>query len=220
MDRRTQLVARFLLGIAEAIVADPLGRSAKIFVPVDRETGLARDLGRAQQLGAADQRELGLAGRDLLGEAVHQILRHVSAGVAVEQLARRGVQAARDALGRVGRAAEWRGEARADVAEELHHRDRIDLVAQHVAADLRLGILERGVGGLGAEGDPRAFARRFACGVRDLAAADQDGSARIDHFNTTPASASTLSVSSPRSGTRGPLCIGEPENRNGGAGDL
>src|SRR6185312_12714497 len=101
----------------------------------------------------------------------------------------------------------------------------------HVAADLRAGILQRRVRRLGAERHPRALARRRTGCVGDLAAADEDRRARIDHLTTThftraaissaprPASTSTLLVCSPRLATLGPLFSAEPEKRNGGAGE-
>ena len=197
------------------------------------EARLARVLGRAQQLGAAHQRELGLAVRDLLGEAVDQVLGHVAPGVRVEELARRGGQPVGDRLGRIAAAAERRGEARADVGKEFQHRDGIDLAAKGGGADRGTRVGQREAGRFGAEGDVGAFAGRLAGRVGDLAAADQDGRTRIDrHLAIThvtsalisaslrPASCRTLLVCSPRSATFGPLCTGEPEKRKGGAGDL
>ena len=182
MDRRAQLVPRLLVGVAEALVADPRRLAARILVPVDRHAGLARVLRAAQQLGAADQRQLGLAVGDLLGEAVDQVLGHVAAGMAVEQLPRMGVQAAGDALRRVARAAVGRGEARADVAEELHHRDRIDLVAERMAADRPPACPRARAFAASAQKATRERSLDgWPCGVGDLAAADQDGSAIIDH---------------------------------------
>ena len=196
------------------------------------EAGLARVLGRAQQLRAAHQRQLGLALRDLLGEAIDQVLGHVAPGMRVEELARRGGQPVGDRLGRIAAAAERRGEARADVGKEFQHRDGIDLAAKGRGADRGAGVGQREAGRLGAEGDVGAFAGRLAGRVGDLAAADEDGRTRIDHVaiahvtsalisaSLRPASCRTLLVCSPRSATFGPLCTGEPEKRKGGAGDL
>ena len=227
MDRGAQLVPRLLVGKSDALVADPGRLTAGILVPVDREAGLARVLRRAQQLGAADQRQLGLAVRDFLGKAIDEVLGHVAPGVGVEQLPWHGMQTVCDALGRVGAAAERRSEARADIGEEFEHGHGIDLAAKGVRADRGSGIVDGEACCLGAERDIRPLAGRLAGRVGDLAASDQDGRTGVDHFRSastsaalSPASASTLFVCSPRSATLGPLCRAEPEKRKGGAGDL
>ena len=183
MDRRAQLVARFLVAETEALVADPRRLAAGILVPVDLLSGAPGVLGAAQKLGAADQCQLGLAVGDFLGEAVHQVLGHVAAGVGVEQLPWRGAQAVGDAFGRIARTAERRGEARTDVAEELEDGQRVELASERLGADRGARVCERRASGFGAKGDARAFARGFACNVRDLAASDQDGRAWIDHYD-------------------------------------
>src|SRR5947209_15692053 len=94
-----------------------------------------------------------------------------------------------------------------------------------MAADRSARVLQGELCRVGAEGDAGPFAGGLARRVGDLAAADEDRRARIDHLASVsissalnPASASTLLVCSPRLATFGPLSSFDSENRKGGAG--
>src|SRR6516165_11790432 len=100
--------------------------------------------------------------------------------MSVQRLPRVGMQAVGDAHRRIDRTAERRSETRTDVGEEFHHYNGVDLMSERMAADPRPGIVECLVCRFGAKIDARAVTRWRAAHVGDLAAADQNGRARID----------------------------------------
>src|SRR3990167_854440 len=175
-DRRARTVQVFHLRPAASGHAPGLEAAAGGFRPVQRDVGALGGLLRGQRLGAHHQRRADLATRHRLTQPVDAPLRHVAAGVGVDQLARAGAQAMGQRARRVGIAPERAGKARRGVGEQPDHRDAVQRLQQPCAGAAVVGGQPRG---LGHQVQRRQRGARIALTLGDLAAADQDGGALV-----------------------------------------
>ena len=171
VDRARHAVAILHVAPAPRRDAPRLGLAAGILVPVELDLGALGGFLRGQRLAAADHRRADLAARHHLEQAVDAPLRHVPAGMGVDQpLGACVADTVGDRFGRVLRPPERALEAPAGIGEGAQHDDRIQRPQQRLAAVRILRGLARG-GSRQVHGTERNA--RIALALRDLPAANE-----------------------------------------------
>ena len=170
-DGSARAMAVFGIRPAAPVNAPGGGAAARSVGPVQRHAAAHRSLLRGQGFGADHQRGADLAPRHAFGQAVDAPLRHVAAGLGVDELPRlRGAQALRDRLGRVARTTEGAGKAVAGVGKLADHDHAVQRPQQGRSG---AAVVCRRAGGGGHQVQRRQRGARVRLSLRDLAAAHQ-----------------------------------------------